>query len=118
MSPSINTPIPLCQANDLIEYDVKALQILSAQKFDAAVAMNADHVSFAEAIKVVYATTPADVANLRNTIVKTLDRRDELLDRDDVEMTVRSINELSFDLLKLKRKNRRPSSFASLAQRA
>ena len=86
-----------------VKYQVPALKALSASKFAHAVEANASHDTFAEAVHITYTTTPEEVTELRDVIAKTLTERGELLNKPEVEVVVRSINGLAYELLKRSR---------------
>ncbi|GAB1733057.1 hypothetical protein NU195Hw_g2318t2 [Hortaea werneckii] len=83
-----------------VKYQVAALSKLAAKKFKDAVKLNWRHDSFAEAIRIVYSTTPEDVRALRDVVTLTLDLHDyTLLRLDGVMQVVKENKAVMFDLL-------------------
>jgi hypothetical protein len=74
------------------------LRAVATTKFKAAVKCNAHHRTLAEAITIVYTTTPDDVLELRNIVVDTLTTDKTLLRREDIKTAVCGLNRLSFEL--------------------
>jgi len=96
----------------VVKYQVSALKILAASKFAQAVKANANHASFAEAIHISYTTTPEEVIELRDVIVRALTAHEELLEKEEVEAVVRIINGFAYELLKRDRSARTTSATA------
>ncbi|KAI7167846.1 hypothetical protein KC343_g8872 [Hortaea werneckii] len=83
-----------------VNYQIAALSKLAAKKFKDAVEVNWHDDTFAEAIRIVYSTTPGDVRALRDVVTTTLDRHDDtLLELDGVLKVVKESREVMFDLL-------------------
>ncbi|RMY85085.1 hypothetical protein D0862_11267 [Hortaea werneckii] len=83
-----------------VKYQVAALSKLAAKKFKDAVRINWRHDSFAEAVPIVYSTTPGDVRALRDVVTITLHgHAGTLLKHDGVAEVVKENKDVMFDLL-------------------
>ncbi|KAI6849644.1 hypothetical protein KC323_g9571, partial [Hortaea werneckii] len=83
-----------------VKYQVAGLSKLAAKKFKDAVKVNWHDGTFAEAVHIVYTTTPAHVRALRDVVTKILHcYGDTLLELDDVMQVVKNNKDIMFDLL-------------------
>ncbi|KAK5123679.1 hypothetical protein LTR85_002315 [Meristemomyces frigidus] len=83
-----------------VKYRVPALKDLAAEKFAAAVAINFNHASFAEAARIAYTTTPEDMREIRDQVVEVIHANAELLMKHDVMEVVHGDSNLSCELLR------------------
>ncbi|KAK5123689.1 hypothetical protein LTR85_002325 [Meristemomyces frigidus] len=82
-----------------IKYQVPGLATLAATKFKIASERNHEHADLAEAIQVVYDTTPTDVQDLRDVVVDTLLEKKWLLKKSEIQAAIENINGLACKLL-------------------
>ncbi|KAK1808636.1 hypothetical protein LTR12_016998 [Friedmanniomyces endolithicus] len=83
-----------------VKYQVPALQKLATSKFRRAAKINWNDSSFAEATRIAYTTTPEDLRDIRDTVVKTISEHPTLLQRTSIESAVKDIAALNFELLR------------------
>ncbi|KAK4950753.1 hypothetical protein LTR10_010746 [Elasticomyces elasticus] len=83
------------------KYGISALQTLSSTRFTAAVGVNRNHPTFAEAAHIVYNTTVGSVRHLRDTVCSTIHDHKSLLDAPAIESVVKFNEDLHFELLRL-----------------
>ena len=88
-----------------VKYQVPALQVLAASKFASAVRSFWSHQTFAEAVRIVYHTTPDDVQELREVVADAITTHEELLDKPEIKTAVLEINGLAYELLRKKSKS-------------
>ncbi len=63
-----------------------------------------DSPEFAEAIHVVYNTTPSSDKGMRGTVADALDWHGRLLEKPEIEFAIMEINGLAYELLKRARR--------------
>jgi hypothetical protein len=85
-----------------IKYGVPALKRAAINKFQGDVKLHWSHDTFPLVIEEVYNSTPEEVRELREIIARTILKNPKVLQNKEVEATIRSIDGLAFDLLKLK----------------
>ncbi|KAK4895212.1 hypothetical protein LTR49_028294 [Elasticomyces elasticus] len=83
-----------------VKYQVPALQKLATSKFRHAAEINWKDSSFAEAVRIAHSTTPEYVRDIRDIVVKTISEHPTLLQRTNMENTVKDIAALNFELLR------------------
>ena len=64
-----------------------------------------DSPELAEAIHIVYDTTPSSDKDMRETVADALDWHSRLLEKPEIEFAIMEINGLAYELL---RRSRRP----------
>lgn len=82
------------------KYHIAGLKSLARTYFQAATSTDWNTADFAAAIHVVYTTTIAEDTGLREIVISALQQHTSLVDKPEVEATLRELNGLSFDLLK------------------
>jgi hypothetical protein len=63
-----------------------------------------DSPELAEAIHVIYSTTPSSDKDMREAVADVLDLHDRLLDKPEIEIAILEINGLAYELLKRARR--------------
>jgi len=63
-----------------------------------------DSPEFAEAIHIVYSSTPASDKEMREAVADTLGWHSQLLDQPEIEVAILEINGLAYELLKRSRR--------------
>ena len=58
----------------------------------------------AEAIHIIYNTTPSTDKDMREAVADTLDLHNRLLDKPEIEIAIMEINGLAYELLKRARR--------------
>ena len=66
--------------------------------------MHRDSHEFAEAIHLVYNSTPSSDKDMREAVADTLDWHSRLLDNPEIEIAIMDINGLAYELLKRARR--------------
>ncbi|EMC93767.1 hypothetical protein BAUCODRAFT_36217 [Baudoinia panamericana UAMH 10762] len=86
-------------------YGVAGLKSLALDKFKIQLTRHWDMAEFAEAIHVVYNTTPSSDKDMREAVADTIGwHGSKLLDKAEVECAVMEINGLAYELLKRSRR--------------
>ncbi|KAK4502569.1 hypothetical protein PRZ48_005995 [Zasmidium cellare] len=85
-------------------YGIGGLKALALDKFKIQLTRHWDSVELAEAIHIVYTSTPASDKEMRETIADTLDWHSRLLDKPEIEFAVMEIAGLAYSLLKRSRR--------------
>lgn len=81
------------------KYDISSLKSTALHKFKNAATYAWDHPEFAEAIHIVYTTTPDEDDGLRGIVAKTiLDHTNILSDKEPIELAIRSHSHLKYAL--------------------
>jgi hypothetical protein len=89
-----------------VKYQVDGLRHLAALKFRNEMRRSRayNHDNFAEAVAIIFRSTPEDVTQLRDVVEELLDTHfEELQHKPDVEVVVTSFPQLSCALLKRSR---------------
>ncbi|KAK4544718.1 hypothetical protein LTR36_003967 [Oleoguttula mirabilis] len=98
-SPEINLVLHAKVFATAIKYQVPALAAAASEKFERAAERHYNHADFAEAIRIVYGSTPDDVTELRDIVVDTLLQQKGLLQKPEIKSSIESINGLACKLL-------------------
>ncbi|KJY01922.1 hypothetical protein TI39_contig272g00011 [Zymoseptoria brevis] len=85
-----------------LKYGVPALKRAAVDKFQSTIKTHWSHNDFPSVIEEVYSSTPDEVRELREVVARTILKNPKSLRSKEVEATIRSIDGLAFDLLKLK----------------
>ncbi|SMR49062.1 unnamed protein product [Zymoseptoria tritici ST99CH_1A5] len=85
-----------------LKYGVPALKRAAVDKFQNTIKTQWSHNDFPSVIEEVYSSTPDEVRELREVVARTILKNPKSLQSKEVEATIRSIDGLAFDLLKLK----------------
>ncbi|KAF2163363.1 hypothetical protein M409DRAFT_68620 [Zasmidium cellare ATCC 36951] len=85
-------------------YSIGGLKALALDKFKIQLTRHWDSVELAEAIHIVYTSTPSSDKDMRETVADTLDWHSRLLDKPEIEFAVMEINGLAYSLLKRSRR--------------
>lgn len=88
------------------KYQMPALRSLAASKFKTAVQANWKHVTFAEAIQMVYSSMLENTQELKEVIADVMTAHGELLDKPEIKTVVLGINGLAYELLRKMRKSK------------
>jgi hypothetical protein len=84
-----------------IKYQVDGLRALAVKKFKEAASSDWNNDDFAQVVQVVYASTPDDVQELRTITADTIhDHFSVLKDKEDLEMVISGLGDLSYSLLR------------------
>ncbi|GIZ44816.1 hypothetical protein CKM354_000800300 [Cercospora kikuchii] len=86
------------------QYGVGGLKALCLDKFKIQLTRHWDAVELAEAIHVVYSSTPATDKDMREAVADTLGWHNRLLDKPEIEVAILEINGLAYELLKRSRR--------------
>lgn len=93
-----------------VKYQIDGLRDLAVQKFDREMNKSSahHHDNFAQALSIVYTSTPDDMKQLRSSVELALDYfYEHLIRKDDIKAVISSTPQLSFALLELSRQSRR-----------
>ena len=85
-------------------YGIGGLKALSLDKFKIQLTRHWDAVELAEAIHVVYSSTPPTDKDMREAVADTLGWHGRLLDKPEIEVAILEINGLAYELLKRSRR--------------
>jgi hypothetical protein len=80
-------------------FSVSGLKELANKKFRDTVQEHWDSNEFAKAVKVVYTTTPPKDRGLRQVVRYILKNHAELLDKPEIDTTIKEVADLSYDVL-------------------
>lgn len=84
-----------------IKYQADGLRALAVKKFKEAALTDWNSDDFAQVVRVVYASTPDDVQELRVITADTIhDHFGDLKDKEDLEMVISGLGDLSYSLLR------------------
>ncbi|KAM3416997.1 hypothetical protein BST61_g8580 [Cercospora zeina] len=86
------------------QYGISGLEALCLDKFKIQLTRHWDAVELAEAIHVVYSTTPPADKDMREAVADTLGWHHRLLDKPEIEVAILEINGLAYELLKRSRR--------------
>ena len=86
------------------KYGIAGLSALALDKFKIQLTRHWDSSEFAEAIHVVYNSTPSSDKDMREAVADTLGWHGRLLDKPEIEVAVMEINGLAYELLKRSRR--------------
>ncbi|KAK3719921.1 hypothetical protein LTR37_004044 [Vermiconidia calcicola] len=86
------------------KYGIEGLKKLALDKFKIQLTRHWDSEELAEAIHIVYNTTPASDKEMREAVADTLDWHSRLLDKPEMEIAIMEINGLAYELLKRSRR--------------
>ncbi|KAF2721149.1 hypothetical protein K431DRAFT_346642 [Polychaeton citri CBS 116435] len=86
------------------KYGIHGLKVLALDKFKIQLTRHWDSFEFAEAIHIVYSTTPATDKDMREAVADSLGWHSRLLDKPEIEVAVMEINGLAYELLKRSRR--------------
>lgn len=86
------------------QYGVPGLKALALDKFKIQLTRHWDSPEFAEAIHIVYSSTPASDKEMREAVADTLGWHGQLLDQPEIEVAILEINGLAYELLKRSRR--------------
>lgn len=86
------------------QYGVPGLKALALDKFKIQLTRHWDSPEFAEAIHIVYSSTPASDKEMREAVADTLGWHSQLLDQPEIEVAILEINGLAYELLKRSRR--------------
>ena len=86
------------------QYGVGGLKALCLDKFKIQLTRHWDAVELAEAIHVVYSSTPSTDKDMREAVADTLGWHNRLLDKPEIEVAILEINGLAYELLKRSRR--------------
>lgn len=85
-------------------YGIGGLKALALDKFKIQLTRHWDSMELAEAIHIVYTSTPAADKDMREAIADTLGWHSRLLDKPEIEISIMEINGLAYELLKRSRR--------------
>lgn len=85
-------------------YSIGGLKALSLDKFKIQLTRHWDSAEMAEAIHVVYTSTPAECKDMREAVADTLEWHGRLLEKPEIEVAILEIDKLAYDLLKRSRR--------------
>lgn len=86
------------------KYGIGGLKALALDKFKIQLTRHWDAVEFAEAIHVVYSSTPPSDKDMREVVADTLGWHGRLLEKPEIEVAILDINGLAYELLKRSRR--------------
>lgn len=84
------------------QYQISSLKLLARSKFEKAASEHWDHDEFPVAVRVAYTTTLEEDTGLRKIVIQVFTDHMELLNKPAVEASMRELNGLSYDLLKVR----------------
>ncbi|KAK5170572.1 uncharacterized protein LTR77_005160 [Saxophila tyrrhenica] len=82
------------------KYGIEGLKGLALDKFKIQCTRHWDSPELAEAIHIIYDTTPSSDKDLREAVADVLDLHSRLLDKPEIEIAIMEINGLAYELLK------------------
>lgn len=85
-------------------YGISGLKALSLDKFKIQATRHWDSDELAEAIHIVYTSTPKSDRDMREAVANTLEWHGRLLEKPEVEIAIMEFNGLAFELLKRSRR--------------
>lgn len=85
-------------------YGIRGLEALSLDKFKIQLTRHWDSTELAEAIHVVYTSTPSECSDMRDAVADILGWHGRLLEKPEIEVAILEIDKLAYDLLKRSRR--------------
>lgn len=85
-------------------YNIRGLQALSLDKFKIQLTRHWNSAELAEAIHVVYSTTPPECKEMREAVADLLVWQSQLLEKPEIEVAILEIDKLAYDLLRRSRR--------------